>query len=137
MNQVLSYLYIGNWSDASNIELLKSNNIKYVVNVMHYELNIDYKINDIQYSYYPIEDEGPENDILKISKPIHRKINKWKKNGNILIHCVAGVSRSASVIIYHLMKSFHISFLEAYTRLKSIRPIIDPNTKFKDYLKNI
>ena len=56
---------------------------------------------------------------------------------NILIHCMAGVSRSASVLINYLMKKYDMEYDDAYKYLISKRSIVMPNESFKNQLKSI
>jgi protein tyrosine phosphatase len=53
---------------------------------------------------------------------------------NILIHCVAGVNRSASTIIFYLMKKFGMKYLDAFNTLKVTRPQINLDKTFIDLL---
>lgn len=53
-----------------------------------------------------------------------------KSGGKTLVHCVAGVSRSATLCIAYLMKYQHMSLLQAYNYVKSKRPQIKPNNGF-------
>lgn len=59
------------------------------------------------------------------------------RNGRILVHCNAGVSRSASVCIAYLMVIQNMSFDLAYNLVKSKRECIQPNTGFKKQLKEL
>lgn len=45
---------------------------------------------------------------------------------SVLIHCDYGVSRSASVVIYHMMRTTHMSFSVALNLLRLSRPCVDP-----------
>lgn len=56
-------------------------------------------------------------------------------NKNVLVHCRAGVSRSASVIIMYLMRKYDMTYIEAESYLAFKRPVINPNTFFKFQLK--
>jgi hypothetical protein len=52
-------------------------------------------------------------------------------NKNILVHCMAGVSRSVSVVIYYLMKKHTISYKDALGIIKQKRKIVNPNDSFR------
>ena len=56
-------------------------------------------------------------------------------NGHILVHCNAGVSRSASIVIGYLMKIQGISYEDAYKHVKSLRSAICPNQGFVKQLR--
>lgn len=51
-------------------------------------------------------------------------------NERILVHCVQGISRSASVVIAYCMKSNEWSLKKSYDFVKSKRKIISPNVGF-------
>uniref|UniRef100_A0A915CPQ4 Protein-tyrosine-phosphatase n=1 Tax=Ditylenchus dipsaci TaxID=166011 RepID=A0A915CPQ4_9BILA len=53
-----------------------------------------------------------------------------ERGGRTLVHCVAGVSRSASLCIVYLVKYERMSLRQAYHYVKSARPIIRPNIGF-------
>jgi len=52
------------------------------------------------------------------------------KSGKTLVHCVAGVSRSASLVCAYLIKYENMSLRQAYQYVKMARPIIRPNLGF-------
>lgn len=56
------------------------------------------------------------------------------RNEKILVHCVAGVSRSASMVIYYFMKKYNMSYDRAFYLIQSKRNIINPNTSFNKQL---
>jgi rhodanese-related sulfurtransferase/predicted protein tyrosine phosphatase len=54
-----------------------------------------------------------------------------KKNGQrVLVHCAKGASRSASTIIYYMMKYESYSMKQALRYLQSCRRIVNPNEGF-------
>lgn len=63
---------------------------------------------------------------------IHEAI---KNGGVVLVHCFAGVSRSASVVIAYLMRYHGMSYMQAFTHVKTRRPWICPNYGFVNQLK--
>jgi atypical dual specificity phosphatase len=52
------------------------------------------------------------------------------RKGSCLVHCVAGISRSASMIIVYLMKYQNMSLKDAHELVKSKRHFIRPNLGF-------
>lgn len=52
----------------------------------------------------------------------------------VIVHCAAGVSRSASIVIYYLMKRYGYSYQAALSYLKSKRSIVSPNLSFATQL---
>ncbi|XP_060563597.1 dual specificity protein phosphatase 14-like isoform X2 [Ruditapes philippinarum] len=53
-----------------------------------------------------------------------------KSGGKILVHCVAGVSRSASLCMAYLMKYQRMTLDQSYYHIKKRRPVIHPNVGF-------
>ena len=52
----------------------------------------------------------------------------------VLVHCYAGVSRSASVVIAYLMNQHGMSLKDAYQYVKNKRYFIKPNEGFRKQL---
>ncbi|ESO85756.1 hypothetical protein LOTGIDRAFT_68346, partial [Lottia gigantea] len=50
--------------------------------------------------------------------------------GKTLVHCVAGVSRSATICMVYLMKYYRITLRDAYYHVKKRRSVIHPNLGF-------
>lgn len=57
-------------------------------------------------------------------------------NRNVLVHCHAGVSRSATIVIAYLMAKYNMFANEAIDFLKSKRECIQPNDRFMQNLKD-
>ena len=54
---------------------------------------------------------------------------------NVLVHCQAGVSRSATIVIAYMMRKYQYSMDVAVDRVKKRRPYIDPNKGFMKQLR--
>lgn len=95
------------------------------------------KINIVKYSS-SVEDYNILRKQLEIykNKPMieiayHFINNLTFSNKNILVHCMAGISRSVSLVIYYLMKKYNMSYITALDIIKNKRIIANPNDSFK------
>jgi Dual specificity phosphatase, catalytic domain len=93
-----------------------------------------YKRDDaIEYLELDIDD-SLEQDILhclaKVTAFIHSK-------ANVLVHCYSGISRSAALIVGHLMTSEGYTFDEALRFLKSKKANVHPNSNFVKQLRSL
>lgn len=53
-----------------------------------------------------------------------------RKGGRVLVHCVAGVSRSSTLCMVYLMKYKNMTLRQAHDLCKSRRPYVRPNNGF-------
>jgi len=58
-------------------------------------------------------------------------------SGKVLVHCTMGVSRSASVVTFYLMRRESMSFRDAYDHVQTRRPCVDPNASFRKQLQDM
>jgi hypothetical protein len=57
------------------------------------------------------------------------------ESGGVLVHCFGGKSRSAAFVCAYIMSSLNCAFDEAYSTLKSARPIVEINAGFECQLR--
>ncbi|KAK9290506.1 hypothetical protein L1049_008676 [Liquidambar formosana] len=62
-------------------------------------------------------------------------IDESRKEGSVLVHCFAGVSRSAAIITAYLMRTEHLSQEDALESLRQSCEFVSPNDGFLDQLK--
>ncbi|XP_066991482.1 dual specificity protein phosphatase 14 [Anabrus simplex] len=53
-----------------------------------------------------------------------------KRGGKTLVHCVAGVSRSAALCLGYLVKHYRMPLRKAFAHLRACRPCVRPNAGF-------
>ncbi|KAJ3427496.1 dual specificity protein phosphatase [Anaeramoeba flamelloides] len=132
-NKILDGLYLGSFEVASSLHELEKVNITHTLN-MHHE-KVEYP--DIITKNLPIWDD-PEWDLLSVLEECFDFIDKAiKSDGNVLVHCYAGISRSAAVVIGYLMKTKKMSYDDAYLFVKKKRPVAFPNEGFVKQLKSL
>ena len=130
MNEILrNKLYLGDMFDANNEMLIKANNITCIVSVAE-RLKINIGNPNIKLYKYELADDY-KCDIINYFDEICDIINK---ENTVLLNCVAGVSRSATIIIAYLMKYYNKSLKDAFLYVREKRPRICPNKHFMECL---
>lgn len=80
----------------------------------------------------------PEFPIFKGFENAIDFIDKGRNsNGCVLVHCNAGISRSAAIVMAYLIKKEGMSVNEAFSFLRSKRPATCPNPGFMIQLQNL
>uniref|UniRef100_A0A1B6F6L0 Protein-tyrosine-phosphatase n=1 Tax=Cuerna arida TaxID=1464854 RepID=A0A1B6F6L0_9HEMI len=78
----------------------------------------------------PLKDQ-PTEDLLSqlhtVSDTIHQVI---QDGGCVLVHCLAGVSRSAALVLAYLVKHRDLTLRSAFLHLRACRPAVRPNSGF-------
>ena len=92
--------------------------------------------------YYEIPDENTaaaKDAMSKVADLICIRVKKsLDANERVLVHCYAGVSRSATVVLHYMM---NYAFPEkrtldaCFAALQSVRPCINPEHVFIDFLQ--
>ena len=146
---IYKQVFIGNYNQACDINLLKKNNIKSVLHLgCHKKSNkilLLYKKYNIHHKF--IEMRDMQNiDINPYCTSASEYINYFTRRGdNILVHCKMGISRSPTVVAHYLMtlmhdhmkkqKSVHPVLDEIIDLIRINRPCINPNSGFITQLK--
>ncbi|XP_031229149.1 dual specificity protein phosphatase 21 [Mastomys coucha] len=132
LSQITTSLFISNSAVANDKLTLSNNHITTIINASVEVANTFF--DDIQYVHVPVSD-APNSYIYDFFDPIADYIHAVEvRNGRTLLHCVAGVSRSAAFCLAYLMKYHNMTLLDAHTWTKSCRPIIRPNSGFWEQL---
>lgn len=125
-SHICDHLYVGSAFNAADYNWLKKNEIDIIVNVTPSIGN--YFPKDFEYHTYQTPDLRHGS-----LRPYYEKFYSLVLNNpgkKIFIHCFAGKSRSASLVLYYLMKKNGLNLDNAINYLKSRRPAININCKF-------
>lgn len=140
--KIIDNLYLGSAYNAASYYNLKENNIKLIINVTN--SISEYYPDEFEYLKYELYDNNNDSisNYLVNSYIQIKSFQKNNPNGNILVHCFAGASRSASVILYYLIlenrkkdPSYNID--NALDFLKEKRIVVNPTYKFVEEIKLI
>lgn len=141
VNKIMDNLYLGNMIAANDREFILNNNIKLIIHcTKDFDIPEWYNEYDIKALRIPINDSNTQtdNDILKEKiQDVIDVVHTYRKNGiPVLIHCFAGVSRSATVTACYLIKYYKYSYNLAIFFLQYKRPItFKPYINFEEFLR--
>ncbi|XP_065112567.1 dual specificity protein phosphatase 10 [Paramisgurnus dabryanus] len=131
---VLPFLFLGNERDAQDLELMQRLNIGYILNVTTHLPLYHYDLGHFNYKRLPATDSNKQNLRQYFEEAFEYIEDAQQAGQGLLIHCQAGVSRSATIVIAYLMKHSWMTMTDAYKFVKSRRPIISPNLNFMGQL---
>lgn len=126
-DEVVPGLWIGNQASSADLNFLKKHDIKTVINCSTHIPFIDHHKHKRVAVRIPVLDPGPfkslgQKDIDKMYTALPAAISIIKKSmekGGVLVHCHAGMQRSAAVIVAYLAQ-YHFNECkkpeEAYDR---------------------
>jgi protein-tyrosine phosphatase len=134
-NEITDDLFLGSSFNAYNLDELKQNKINVIINVSN-DIDNFYPEHFIYYKFNIADNNS--DDINNILEESYNIITKNLEMGNkILVHCYMGASRSATVIIYYLMRKYSIPYKIAKNIVIQKRPIINLSMKFHNTLENL
>lgn len=127
--RILPNLYLGCQRDVLNKELMQQNGIGYVLNASNTCPKPDF-IPESHFLRVPVNDSFCEKILPWLDRSVDFIEKAKASNGCVLVHCLAGISRSATIAIAYIMKRMDMSLDEAYRFVKEKRPTISPNFNF-------
>ena len=123
-HEIIPRLWLGNFKASMNEEFIRKNNIQVVFNCTK---NLSFSpIIPIKYRV-PVDDNLEEEEIRNMelwsSEIAFKIIAEYRKGYPILVHCMAGMQRSAAAVAFVLIAFQHMHALDAMRMIKGIRPI--------------
>ena len=118
INYITDNIYLGSHEALLYPKLLQQKGITHILSI--HELHVPYYIQQqCIHKQISIKDHPQEN----ITKIILEALKIIYSSDTILIHCLAGKSRSPSIVISYIMHKYNISFDEAYSFVAKKRNI--------------
>ena len=133
IQEIVPNLFISSAESASDRAALQAHDITHICCCIGVHAPFP---DAFHYHILPAKDR-PEEDIRKFFKGACTFIeNSLRNGGKCLIHCGAGISRASTISIAYLMYKLRIPFTQAYSLVRSARPIIKPNSGFVEQLRD-
>lgn len=128
MTQILDWLFLGGKTETCPL-YLSMNKIDIVINVAKELYTLTYPDEIVVYRL-ALRDHIDEN-IWSHLLSVYTFLEIARLKGyRVLVHCRAGISRSASFVLYYLMRKKHWSLTRALLFVQSKRPQVGPNQGF-------
>ena len=134
IQKVDNNVYISDYKAAANPHFIKKANITRIVKLFADSAS-DQRHPGVSYLVIDAIDH-PDYDISEAAMTAIPFIQQAiQNNERVLVHCRAGISRSATIVLFHLMINRNIPLDLALKVLIHIRPIINPNPGFMQHLR--
>lgn len=130
--EIIPFLYLGNERDSSDLGLLRKLGVSKVLNVSRNCVNHFPEF--FEYLNLPVEDRVYADISQHFGKALQFIEHARGEGCSVLVHCRAGISRSATVIMAYLIQYYQYSLEEAFDFIKLKHPYISPNFNFMGQL---
>ncbi|XP_059914238.1 dual specificity protein phosphatase 22-B [Gadus macrocephalus] len=132
LNKILPDLYLGNFKDARDREQLARNNITHILSVHDSAAPI---LPEMTYLCISAADLPTQNLTQHFRQSIMFMHESRLKGEGCLVHCLAGVSRSVTLVVAYIMTVTGMGWQEALAAVKAARPCAGPNLGFQRQLQ--
>ncbi|XP_011643508.1 dual specificity protein phosphatase 22-like [Pogonomyrmex barbatus] len=133
MNKVLPGLYIGNYQDSKDADQLERFEITHIL-AIH---DTARRLHSDKHYLCILAADSPDQNLSQYFSLCNDFIHAARlRGGNVLIHCLAGMSRSVTVAVAYIMSITNLSWKEALKVVKVGRSIANPNVGFQQQLKD-
>ena len=127
-DEIIPRIWLGNRRAAANMEWLQMNNINVVMNCSKdIPFADDTEVVRRRIYRIPIDDSLQEHDIDYLTTASEEValtlLREYKSGARILVHCAAGMQRSAASVAIFLMTLKHWPAEYTVNYIRSIRPI--------------
>ena len=135
---IIPRLWLGDYQASQDVMFSKTNNITVVFNCTK-DLPFQTEVATKMYRV-PVHDNLEPVEIRNMSlwsyEAVYKVMNEYKAGHHILIHCAAGMQRSAALMAMFLIAYYRTHFMDAALYIKKRRPIaFYPNANFGSAIK--
>ncbi|XP_064209426.1 dual specificity protein phosphatase 18 [Anguilla rostrata] len=128
LGKITEHLYLSSGKAANDSSMVCAFKITCIINATENVTNIP--IPAVEYVRVPVAD-SPLSQLSDHFDGVADKIHRvHEQQGRVLVHCNAGISRSATLCLAYLMKHRSMTLADAHDWVRSRRPIIRPNSGF-------
>ncbi|XP_016843187.1 dual specificity protein phosphatase 22 isoform X2 [Nasonia vitripennis] len=133
MNKVLPGLYVGNYRDSKDAAQLERFEITHIL-AIH---DAARRLHSDKHYLCIMAADSPDQNLSQYFSICNDFIHSARlRGGNVLIHCLAGMSRSVTVAVAYIMSTTNLSWKEALKVVRVGRAVANPNVGFQQQLED-
>ncbi|XP_067607929.1 dual specificity protein phosphatase 22 isoform X6 [Pseudorca crassidens] len=132
LHRILPGLYIGSFKDARDAEQLSKNQVTHILSVHD---SARPALEGVKYLCIPAAD-SPSQNLTRHFKESIQFIHECRLRGEgCLVHCLAGVSRSVTLVVAYIMTVTDFGWEDALRTVRAGRSCANPNLGFQRQLQ--
>ncbi|XP_059607779.1 dual specificity protein phosphatase 15 isoform X2 [Phlebotomus argentipes] len=132
MNKVLPGLYVGNYRDSKDPQQLDRHGITHIL-AIH---DSPRRLHPDKHYLCVMAADTPDQNLSQYFTVCNDFIHAARlRDGNVLIHCLAGMSRSVTVAVAYIMSVTPLTWREALKVVRAGRAVANPNLGFQNQLQ--
>ncbi len=132
---ILPFLYLGDYRAVRRPDRLRERGVTHILNVREscrFDLEQEFRL-----LHRPLADDGGSS-LPEAFAPCIAFINEARDSGGAcLVHCHAGVNRSASIVLGYLVAEHGMTLRDAFSLVATIREGIHPHPTYFANLQDI
>ncbi|XP_012262206.2 dual specificity protein phosphatase 15 isoform X2 [Athalia rosae] len=133
MNKVLPGLYVGNYRDSKDAAQLERYEITHIL-AIH---DAARRLHSDKHYLCILAADTPDQNLTQYFPLCNDFIHAARlRGGNVLIHCLAGMSRSVTVAVAYITSTTELSWKEALKVVRVGRAVANPNVGFQQQLQD-
>lgn len=141
ISKITDNIYLGGYYYMENsqcvlVKLLRERNVTDVINCAEeigFYLPMEEHINYIKFSWEDLSEFQLFPSILEAESHLNKLV---QLNKIVYVHCAMGLSRSVSLVLFHLMLRHNLTLEQACSFVREKRKIIVPNWGFLQQIKS-
>ncbi len=132
-SHIIDNIYLGSAYNVSSLDTLNKYGIERILNVTK-EIPCMFPE---KFTYKSIQVKDTRDSFLEnhLEDAYQFIINSPSKQ--VIVHCYMGSSRSATIVLYYLMKKYHKTYQEALDFVRSKRSCVNLNKNFAEELQKL
>ena len=121
--EIIPFLYLGNAGNSKDLEALSKHRIQYILNVTSDLPNRFEELTNMKYMQILVTDDGTQDLACHFPEAIRFIDEGRSKKIGVLVHCLAGVSRSVTITVAYLMSHLNLNLNDAFSLVRARKVI--------------